>query len=573
MIDLPQMTLREVFERSVTKFANKPALSFVGSEPMTYAEFGEQVLAISTLLHERGIGKGDSVAILSENMPNWGIAYFAVTTMGAIVVPILQEFHESQIRHILSHAEVKALFISDKLQTKADPDVHPELDTVIRLDDFTLDTGPDMRDKIKEQVMAGRKQLERLKDQARKFRGLKQPEIDEQDTAAIIYTSGTTGHSKGVVLTHKNIVYDADVTAALVDFSYDERLVSMLPLAHTSECTLGLVIPLFFGASIHYLDKPPTPRTLLPALQKVKPTVMLVVPLIIEKIYKNRVAPKFKGSGIMRSLTKIGPTNTLLCKMAVKKLIAAFGGKLRCMCIGGAPLSSEVETFLRTGKFPYTVGYGMTETSPMVTGAAPWETKYRSCGPTVPGVEVKIENPNPETGVGEILIKGPIVMKGYFKAPKLTEETFTDSWLRTGDLGLVDEDDFLFIMGRSKNVVIGPSGENIYPEEIEAVINQNEYVVESLVYRQDGKLTARVHLNYELLEQNIIDTKKMIESEVRAKVKELLENVRSEANKVAANFAKVVQIIEHTEPFEKTPTQKIKRYLYVDPEENGLASA
>lgn len=572
MKELPALTLRAVFERCVTEYADRPALGFVGEQPMTYAEFGQKVRAMATLLHERGIGQGDRVAVLGENMPNWGVCYFATTILGAVVVPVLQEFHESAISHILTHSRAKGLFISERLLAKVDLSQHQDLGTVVRMDDLTVLAEEDtLHGRLRERVMAGRVQLERLRDQARKFRGLSQPDIDEDDLAAIIYTSGTTGHSKGVRLSHRNIVYDAQVTAELVSFTPEERMISMLPLAHTYECTLGLVIPIVFGSSVHYLQKPPTPRTLLPALKQVKPTFMLVVPLIIEKIYKNRVAPKFKGSTLLRTLRKLGPTNAMLCRAACKKLVEAFGGELKCMCIGGAPLSEEVERFLRAGNFPYSVGYGMTETAPMVTGIAPGKTRFRSCGPAVPGVEVLIDNPRPDTGVGEILVRGPIVMQGYHKAPKLTEEVFQNGWLRTGDLGVLDDDGYLYIKGRSKNVVIGPSGENIYPEEIESVLNQNEYVVESLVYRQDGKLTARVHLNYELLEQGPLKGDKLTQSEAHRKVLDLLESIRAEANATAASFAKVARIIEHTEPFEKTPTQKIKRYLYVNPEENGLS--
>ncbi len=571
MNSLPKLTLDAVLKRSITHFAKRTALSFVDGESLDYAEFGERVQAVSRELRERGISKGDRIALLGENSPNWGIAYFSIVSMGAIAVPILQEFHESAIKHILTHAEAKALFISERLSAKVDVEAYGDLHTVIRLDNLSVDRGKDARDRFKEVIMTGRKTFERIKDHAKKYMNIGDISIEEDDEASIIYTSGTTGHSKGVVLTHKNIVYDAQVTAELVDFTPDERMVSMLPLAHTYECTLGLVIPIFYGASVHYLQKPPTPRTLLPALQKIRPTFMLVVPLIIEKIYKNRVAPALRGSILIRSLRKISPVNKILCTVAVKKLITAFGGKIKCMCIGGAPLAQEVERFLHTGGFPYSIGYGMTETSPMITGTDPKDTKFRSCGPPIPGLEIKIDKPNPQNGVGEILIKGPSVMKGYYKAPQLTEEAFQDGWLKTGDLGIIDTDGYLYIRGRSKNVVLGPSGENIYPEEIEAVLNQNEFVVESLVYRQDGKLTARVHLNYELLEQKILDTTKMIESEIHKKITELLESIKNEANQVAASFAKVVQIIEHSEPFEKTPTQKIKRYLYVDPQENGLA--
>lgn len=569
MEPLEKLTLKAVLDRSEHSFTDRPALSFVDGEPMTYGELGEQVRALSGLLYQRGVRSGDRVAILSTNMPNWGVAYFAITTMGAVVVPILPDFHDSAVQHILMHCEAKALFVSDKLFAKIEGSDFPELDTIIRLDDLTIIQGTDVRERIRDTVRAGRAQLDRLRQYAMDRLDRKQPKIEEDDLASIIYTSGTTGHSKGVMLSHKNIVYDAQTTADLVDFTPDERMVSVLPLAHTYECTLGLVIPIFFGASVHYLEKPPTPRTLLPAMEQIKPTFLLIVPLIIEKIYKNKILPKLRSSVMMRGLTRFKATEKALHRMACKKLIKSFGGSIRCMCVGGAPLSPEVERFLFNGGFPYSVGYGMTETSPMVTGADPKEVRYRACGYPVTGVEVKIENPHPETGEGEILIRGPIVMKGYYKAPHLTKEAFKDGWLKTGDLGVQDDAGFLYIKGRSKNVVLGPSGENIYPEEIEALLNEKEYVLESLVYSHEGKLTARVHLDYELLDKTH-GFQKMIESEVRAKLQERLEALRKEINSMVSSFAKIIKIIEHPEPFEKTPTHKIKRYLYVDPKENGL---
>lgn len=567
---LEKRTLNAVLERSASLFADRPALGFVDGDPMTYGEFAEQVRALSALLHKRGIRPGDRVALLSTNMPNWGVAYFAITTMGAVVVPILPDFHDNAVQHILVHSEAKAIFVSEKLLSKLKGGEFPELASIIRLDDLRLLQGTDMRERLRDTVRAGRAQLERLRQYAMDVLDRKQPEIEEDDLASIIYTSGTTGHSKGVMLTHKNIVYDAETTADLVEFTPDERMVSVLPLAHTYECTLGLVIPLFYGASVRYLQKPPTPRTLLPALQKIKPTFLLIVPLIIEKIYKNKIMPKFRSSAVTRGLLKFKGSEKALHRMACKKLHKSFGGAMRCMCIGGAPISPEVERFLFNGGFPYSVGYGMTETSPMVTGASPDEVRYRACGYAVPGVDIRIENPHPDTGEGEILIRGPIVMKGYYKAPQLTESTFDGEWLKTGDLGVLDEDGFLYIKGRSKNVVLGPSGENIYPEEIEAMLNEREYVLESLVYSHEGKLTARVHLDYEQLDK-LHGLHKMIESDVRDKLKEQLESLRSEINGMVASFARIIKIVEHPDPFEKTPTHKIKRYLYVDPKENGLA--
>ncbi len=324
------------------------------------------------------------------------------------------------------------------------------------------------------------------------------------------------------------------------------------------------MIPVLCGSSVYYLQKPPTPKTLLPAMQMVKPTVMNVVPLIIEKIYKSRIKPKLSRKGLMSGLMKIGMARKKLSRLAGKKLIEAFGGELRCMCIGGAALSAEVERFLSDAKVPYAIGYGLTETSPLLAGTKPERQRLRGIGPALPGIELMIADPDPETGEGEILAKGPNVMQEYYKAPNDTKESFTDDgWFMTGDLGMIDEDGYLFIRGRLKNVIVGSSGENIYPEEIESIINSCDYVLESLVLDVGNQLVARVHLNHESLDDEF-GVKKMIESEVREKVKDILEDIRVEVNSKVSTFARLNRVIEQVEPFEKTPTQKIKRFLYLN---------
>eukprot|EP00831_Metopus_contortus_P006865 TRINITY_DN12628_c0_g1_i4.p1 TRINITY_DN12628_c0_g1~~TRINITY_DN12628_c0_g1_i4.p1 ORF type:complete len:421 (-),score=123.75 TRINITY_DN12628_c0_g1_i4:360-1622(-) len=380
--------------------------------------------------------------------------------------------------------------------------------------------------------------------------------------AAILYTSGTTGHSKGVVLTHRNLVQNCLSGVLTIPVFHTDRFLSILPMAHTYECTVGLIIPIHCGSAVHYLQKPPTPKTLLPAMQQVKPTVMNVVPLIIEKIYKSRIKRKLTASGVTRGLMKIGLTRRKLSQLAGKRLIESFGGELRCLCIGGAPLSPEVELFLTDAKVPYAIGYGMTEASPLLAGVEPSRQRLRAIGPPVPGVELMIDNPDPETGEGEVLAKGPNIMREYYKAPNDTKDTFTeDGWLKTGDLGKF-EDGYLYLKGRLKNVIIGPSGENIYPEEVESIINANDYVQESLVCESDGKVVGLIHLNYDALDEEF-GVKKLTESEVRAKVQKILEGIHKEVNSKVSAFARLNRVIEQVDPFEKTPTQKIKRFVYV----------
>ena len=556
---IKSLTLNEVLKTSTAEYADRISLAEIDGPALTYQELGKRVTAVSNLLHGEGIIAGDRVAILSENKPQWGIAFFSITAMGAIAVPILPDFHPTEVHHILRHAGVKAIFISEKLYGKIEEASISSLQTIVLIESFSLVPGKIMKDKLAEMLQEGGKELAKLKEAALKFTGLQSAEVQEEAIASIIYTSGTTGNSKGVMLSHKNIISDALATFHIVNLGTKDRMVSMLPLSHAYECTLGLVAPIMKGSSVYYLDKPPTARVLLPALQKVKPTVLLTVPLVIEKIYKMRIQPTFKNKLLLRNLSKISFLRRRLYRAAGKKLIASFGGQLRSYCIGGAALCPEVELFLREAGFPYAIGYGLTETAPLISGTGPENTAYRAAGKALPGVEFRIDQPNPQTGEGEIWVRGSMVMKGYYQDPHRTEEVLTkEGWFRTGDLGVMDDHGYLYIKGRLKNMILGPNGENIYPEEIEAVLNEMEEVVECLVYLRDGKLTAKVFLNYELLDARFSAPKVN-----KDRIEELLDDLRRAANRQLSSFCRINKMVEQAEPFEKTPTQKIKRYLYV----------
>ena len=366
-------------------------------------------------------------------------------------------------------------------------------------------------------------------------------------------------------LTHRNLVWDARQCATIQPVSIQDRFLSILPLAHTYENTLGLLLPVMFGAQIYYLDRVPTPKLLVPAMQKIRPTVMLSVPLIIEKIYKTQVLPKFTSSALMKTLYHFGPTRKLFNRLAGKKLMQTFGGKIVFFGIGGSKIDPVVERFLREAKFPYAIGYGLTETSPMSAGSAPRGTFLQGVGPAMEGVQIKINEPD-KTGQGEIWIKGPHVMKGYYKKPELTQEVFSeDGWFKTGDLGSFDRKGRLSIRGRIKTMILGSSGENIYPEEIESIINNFRFVNESLVVESKGKLVAMVHFNMEELEKQVQKIKSQagnyktaINDYIEEQKKELFEYVNSRVN----NFSKLQLVLVQHEPFEKTPTHKIKRFLY-----------
>ncbi len=564
MSEIKKQTLLQVLNFSTENFADRHAVSFVDGPKITYREFKSKVDSISTFLKNEGVIAGDKVAILSENQPNWGIVYFAVTTIGAIAVPIMTEFHSTEVLHILRHSESKAIFVSAKYFNKIEDAEIDSLSTRVLLDDFSVIPPNTKNDLIKEVIAGGKKEFAKIKKAALKLVGIIPTEVEEDSTALILYTSGTTGHSKGVMLTHKNIVSDALSTLNMVHMDTNDRMLSILPLFHTIESTLGLVIPIIAGASVTYLDKPPTAAALLPALQKVKPTVMLAVPLIIEKIYRNKVLPEFNKKAIVRGLYKIPTIRKRLNRIAGKKLMHTFGGELRMFCIGGASLAADVERFLNEAQFPYAIGYGLTETSPLVTGTGPEGVRLRSAGKIMQWMEIKIDNPDPNSGEGEVLIKGPNVMKGYYKDPEKTKEIFTeDGWFKSGDLGVIDSDGYLFIKGRSKNVIIGSNGKNIYPEEVESIINEFQFVSESLVVEKDDQLFAKIYLNYDQIDEEF-KIQKLSEPKARKIVSKILADLLSQINERVNTFSRINKIIEQREPFEKTPTQKIKRYLYVD---------
>lgn len=564
MQELKKLTLLHLLRNSAEKYSERPAVSFIDSQPLTYREFKNKIESVSAFLKSEGIIAGDKVAILSENQPNWAIAYFAITTMGAIAVPIMTEFSVSEVHHVLRHSESKAIFVSAKQFSKIEDFKDGNIQLQILLDDFSIIPFQIKNDLLKELISSGKKEFAKIKEAALKLVGIFPDEVEEETPALILYTSGTTGHSKGVVLTHKNVVSNAIDTLKIVDVKPEDRLLSILPLFHTIESTLGLVTPILAGASITYLNKPPTAAVLLPALSKVKPTIILAVPLIIEKIYKLKVLPEINKKIILRSLYKIPYIRKKLNKIAGKKLMHTFGGELKMLCLGGAPLSADVELFLKEAEFPYAVGYGLTETSPLATGTNPKEVRFRSAGKPLPSVKVKIDNPDPVNGEGEVLIKGPNVMKGYYKDPERTKNTFTDDgWFKSGDLGFIDKDGYLFIKGRLKNVIIGSNGKNIYPEEIESIINESKYVLESLVHERNGQLIARVYLNYDEID-NEFKIQKLNESSAREIINKILSDLLNQVNERVNTFSRLSKVIEQREPFEKTPTQKIKRYLYVD---------
>ena len=534
-------TLYEVLQQSLEKFSTRAAFSLWRGAEVTYSEVGERVKQIHQMLADADIQPGDRVAILSSSVPNWGIAYFAITSAGYVVVPIMPDFTSDDIDRIVEHSETKALFVSDRLFSKLAKKTAEKLNIVIRTKNLGI---------IAQNVKDGNGTT-RL------------PKPD--DLAAIIYTSGTTSQPKGVMLSHYNLCMQLHMIDPLFLLYPEDVFLSVLPLAHTYECTIGLILAFYHGCHVVYLDKAPTVSTLLPALKEVRPTIMLTVPLIIEKIFRGAVLKKFTSSAFMRMLYGVGFIRKVLHRIAGKKLTKTFGGRVRFFGIGGAKLDSTVEQFLLDGKFIYDIGYGLTETAPLLAGAVDGMLRVGSTGPLLQGVEGRIENPN-EEGVGELVVKSPSQMIGYYKNEEATKAVFTeDGWFRTGDLACFDKDGWLYIKGRLKNMILGPSGENIYPEDIESVLNQHVFITESLVTEHEGHLVALVNFDMEAIKARYqemmdgFDVKKDEWSKVRD---EVMNDIKQWINARVNRNSRITEVVEEKEEFVKTPSKKIRRFLY-----------
>ena len=548
-----RLTFPGMFNETLRKFGKRNAYAFVGEEPKTYEKVNQEVQALIAFLEKNGVCPGDKVAILSLNMPNWGVAYFSITFIGAVAVPILPDFSNTEVANILEHSGAKAIFISTSLLSRIEGFKSEYLKTAILIEDFSLIFSEKGSGKFDSSALPVKKYI-----------------VEEENLASIIYTSGTTGRSKGVMLTHKNITFNALKGRTIQLFDETDRFLSVLPLSHTYENTLGLILPMLAGSCVYYLRKPPTPAVLIPALAEVKPTMILTVPLIIEKIYFNKIMPTFRDKLILKLLYKIPLLRKKLNGAAGKKLMKTFGGELKFYGIGGAKLNKTVERFLIEAKFPYAIGYGLTETAPLLAGSNAQKAVFESTGPVLEGMELKINNPDAKTGEGEIWAKGPCVMKGYYKEPEMTKEVLTpEGWFKTGDLGTLDQNNNLYIKGRLKNMIVGASGENIYPEEIESIINNFRFVVESLVVQQKGKLVALVHINkeelekkYQVLKQDMTRQKQDMTRHVEDKVDEVLGELQEYVNSQVNKFSQIQKVVSHPVPFQKTATMKIKRFLY-----------
>ena len=534
-------TLYEILHNSVKDFSERIAFSLWRGASYTYKQVGEKIAEVQELLRSAGLKKGDKVVLLSSNMPNWGVCYFAITTGGYTVVPVLPDFSSADIDRIVDHSEAKAMCVSDKLFTKISKDVSAKMNIIIRTKNLSV---------LSQNVTAEGELT------------IPQPE----DLAAIIYTSGTTSQPKGVMLSHYNLASQMWLIDPLFLVHKEDIFLSVLPMAHTYECTLGLILAFHHGAHVVYLDKAPTVSVLLPALAEVRPTIMLTVPLIIEKIFKGKVKKTFTSSAFMRALYGVGFIRRYLHRVAGKKLTKTFGGRIRFFGIGGSKLDGEVEQFLLDAKFIYDVGYGLTETAPLIAGMVDGMLRHGSTGPILKGIEYRLENVSEETGIGELLVKSPSQMIGYYKNPEATAEAFTeDGFFRTGDLCCFDKDGWLYIKGRCKNMILGPNGENIYPEDIENVLNSHVFISESVVTEMDGKLVALVHFDTEAIEAKyaeLVDNWHKKKHEFTLFKEDLMNEVKQWVNERVNRNSKISEVVEEEQEFEKTATKKIRRFLY-----------
>lgn len=531
-------TLAKLFEYATDNFAKRPLSRFVGGgQEYTYESFKHKCLELSQRFNRWGISAGDKVAILSNNMPNWTVAMFSCVPFGRVTVPILPDSSESEVTNILNHSECKAIFISKRLMKKLSSECRAKLRLVIDIETF---------------------QLIKKDDSAFTCEG-RSAEPQADDLASIIYTSGTSGNAKGVMLSHRNFCQNIIAAAHAQPAGKKDRWLSILPMSHTYEMAFSVLYPLYAGGCVYYIQKPPTPSILMNAMKQVRPTIMCSVPLIIEKVYRNTVVPTIQRSRTLSWMEKHAPW--LLYRLIGKKLYRSFGGKLKFFGIGGSKLNPAVEEFLLKARFPYAVGYGLTETAPLITNACVGKTVVGSIGVPAYNVEVKLDNVNPETGEGEIIAKGDNVMLGYYRDPERTRSVLNDDgWFRTHDLACMDSKGRYYIKGRLGNMIVGPSGENIYPEEIEEVINTIRGVNESLVFQKDGKLVALVRFDDDIVDWEQLEREEKFFENLEARKKAVLDFV----NKHVSKQSNISEVDAMKENFEKTATNKIRRYKYKD---------
>lgn len=545
-------SVNKLYQEAFRKNWDRPAISNYHGETLHYKDVARRMEKLHIMFEECGLEKGHKVAICSRNQANWAVTFLAIMTYGAVPVPLLHEFKSANIHHLVNHSEAKILFVDDVIWEGLSESEMPDLHAIIQVNTFKI-------------LYAVDEKIVEAKNHLNELFGRKYPEAfeshmlnyyeDSADELAVInYTSGTSGFSKGVMIPYRAILSNLQFARKVLPQLNDKsRVVSMLPCAHMYGLMFEVLYELSAGCHVHFLSRLPSPKVIMQALSEVKPNIVIAVPLVIEKIYKSKVKPILEKEGI-RFLMKVPGLDQIVLNKVRTELINAFGGEFIEVIIGGAAFNKEVEAFFKRMNFPFTVGYGMTECAPIITYDDWKEEKLYSCGKAAPNMEVRIDSDNPATVPGEIQVKGANVFLGYYKNEDATREVFTeDGWFRTGDMGILDTDGSLFIKGRTKCMILGPSGQNIYPEEVETVLNSQPYVVESLVVEDNGGLTALIYPDFQQGAKDGMSQDAFIK---------YIEGMLPEYNKELPNYAKLKRIEVMSEDFERTPKKSIKRYLY-----------
>ncbi len=543
------MDLAESFRRN----QSVDALSDLNGEAITYAELTQRIARMHVLLRHAGIKRGDKIALCAKNSSHWALVFLSALTYGAVTVPILNEFRNDSIQHLVSHSDARLFFVDPAIWKGLDASQMPDVDGFVDIETWRL------RLSRSTSVKTAFDELDRLVDMDFP-EGTTVGNFDrdyfhdsKDDLAVINYTSGSTGLSKGVMISYGNLWSNARYSTDNIKFfEPGDGMVSMLPLAHMFGLLVELIFPLLKGCHITFLGKVPSPKILLDAFSRIRPKLVVTVPLVIEKIVSNKIFPALKRP-LMRVATRIPLLNDFIYRKVRSKMIDAFGGNLHQLIIGGAALAPSVEKFLLRIKFPYTVGYGMTECAPLISYCFWNKQKPGSCGLVVDRMQARVESPEPSTVPGVLWVKGDNVMQGYYKNQEATDAVFDDGWMNTGDICILDNDGYLFIKGRDKSMILGPSGQNIYPEEIENKLNHLPFVAESIVVERDGRLVALVYPDEEAARHAHLP---------KEKIDSLMDYNLVTLNRELPGYSKVSSIELREEPFEKTPKQSIKRYLY-----------
>ena len=544
----------KIYEKSFQENWDLPALTdYVEQKTLTFADVAKEIARFHILFRECQIRRGDKIALIGRDCANWCVVYMAAVTYGAIIVPILPDFNPNDVHHIINHSESVFLFVSDRIWDTLEEEKISEIRGVFSLTDFRC-----LHQRDGENIQKLLKELDSrfTEEYPNGFtrENIRYADLNNDKVVLLNYTSGTTGFSKGVMLTGNNLAGNVTYARTLDVLFRGERELCFLPLAHAYSCAFNFLVPMAFGAHVFLLGKLPSPKILLKAFEEVKPNLILTVPLILEKIYKKMIAPQL-NKRTMKLAMSVPLLNDRIYAQINKKLTNALGGRFREVIVGGAAMNQEVADFLYKIKFPYTIGYGMTECGPLISYDNHKEYVPTSCGQILKGImEVRIDSEDPYNKVGEIQVRGENVMKGYYKNEEATRNVFTDDgWLKTGDLGTIDVNKRIYIRGRSKTMILSSNGQNIYPEEIEAKLNNLPFVLESLVVEREGKLVGLVYPDYDT-----VDSTGIRHEDLPA----IMEQNRKDLNKLLAPYEAVTSIILYPNEFEKTPKRSIKRYLY-----------